>query len=293
MPFGGINDCILLIKRCLQLIGNLSGAAVAGFRDYKERFDQLRDLIIAVNLAKSCPRHLRDRNFRYERRKIHQLLKSFREGLESLETRLGDGRRRASLSNVPAKASWPTHDRKFADVIEKLMQQLQIVQVKKLFLNGIDPDAFNGSVLQNDSFFLEDARGGSQRIDFAFVPTWEDLHIYMLQLFAEGDPLHSIIVARRYLFHRDDPDDDINNDIMAHDPGIQPLQSLVRARQRLRMTVIFPFNDDYQDVCPKCGIERSSEHSGAPSLQPQIALPGFTSWAARPYHQSYDESHGY
>ncbi len=63
---------------------------------------------------------------------------------------------------------------------------------------------------------------------------------------------------RRYLFHRDIHEDDV----ISQDPGIKPLEEMVRPGQRLRMTIILRMEDSYEENCPKCHLERSAEFNG-------------------------------
>lgn len=135
MSFGiGLGDCILMLKQVLLAFQNLSGAAVAGFKQYKRKYSQLAATIAMVNSCVVDSRHLIDERFRYEAREIRRLLRSFRQGLDGLEDRLGNRRCRRSLLNAPAKVAWPVHEKKFAGVYSELMEQLDILQVKRLFL---------------------------------------------------------------------------------------------------------------------------------------------------------------
>lgn len=85
------------------------------------------------------------------------------------------------------------------------------------------------------------------------------MHEYLLRLFPAGDPGHVAIHNRSYLFRKADRDEDI----LSNHPCIKPFRDVVMRDDFLQTSVIFPYDESYKSVCPKCRTERTAVFGGA------------------------------
>jgi hypothetical protein len=79
-----------------------------------------------------------------------------------------------------------------------------------------------------------------------------------MRIFPSTDPGHVFIKAKRYIFHKDGSD----HDILWQSSETDPLKNKIAPWERIRMTVIFPYQDSYNSRCPKCGKKRDAQFAG-------------------------------
>ncbi|KAH8805319.1 hypothetical protein F5884DRAFT_444319 [Xylogone sp. PMI_703] len=114
-----------------------------------------------------------------------------------------------------------------------------------------------------------------------------------------------MIRRQRYLLHKSNPD----VTILCSSPGIKPFQDVVMSNERVRMSVIFEYEECYETECPKCGFRRPAEfrgvtlicencnlslhfqdsHDNTPDPLTSIALEGFRSNGIRKFVQEFNK----
>ncbi|KAF1964200.1 hypothetical protein BU23DRAFT_547766 [Bimuria novae-zelandiae CBS 107.79] len=261
MSFGlSISDCFLLINGLRKLTVLLRGEATDGFRRYENMYYQLAGVAETLSqFAEEVSSQGQDMRFAIEIRNIRRILKKFFSSIQQLKPHLGRKRRRRSLLGAIEKIKWPIHSEKLSQLYQDLMSQVAIITLLNQFHTGsIRPIAATGGLISTSCFYFEDARRELRTINFVSISSWKDLHEFLLRVFPGGDPGHEMIRRQRYLIHKSDPD----ISILCSSPRIKPFRDIVMNHERVRMSIIFEYQESYEWKCPKCATERSAEFRG-------------------------------
>ncbi|OAL20705.1 hypothetical protein AYO22_08714 [Fonsecaea multimorphosa] len=200
--------------------------------------------------------------FRHSQGEIARLLQEFFGKIKDFEPFLGCNRHRNSLRGAIAKIQWSQHAKALEDLRQDLETQMNtitfaiLVPARPNFLTQVLP-GFPGpeSIPRlpiGDHFTFEDARRVVRLISFRDIPNWEHFHEFLLRVFPHGRRGHSAIAARSYVLHNADT----GKGILPSSPCVKVFREFISPDERIEMSIIFPYEDSYTTICPKCKTRR-------------------------------------
>ncbi|KAF5967852.1 nadp:d-xylose dehydrogenase [Fusarium coicis] len=256
MSFGvGVGDVVVTGKGIWKVSTLLHGEAVDEFGRFERIHRNLEELSRFIASSSYGPQH--KKLFRRESRKINRLLIEFHEKIRELRPFLGRHRER-NIRGCLQKIKWPLHSKKLEQIRQDLLSQLNYITMKQQSFPNSASRPFMENLFMRNSIDLEDPFGVFHRFDFFSASSWEALHQILLQTFPLGHHGHEIIQNHRYLLHRSQS----FSEILCNSPGIKPIQDVIKCRELVLMSAIFPNLGSHDTECPACHRERVANFHG-------------------------------